>query len=85
MRILNLSDIASIARHARLGLFIVMAAIGAWQIHDALRGPNDEAAGHGIMAAVALGVGARLYLAKKSQINLALAEIERLAARKTTK
>jgi len=81
MRIMNLSDIAVIVRHARLGFFLVMLAIGAWQIHDALHAAGGQAPGHLIVAAVAIGVGARLYLAKRSQINLALADIERLAAR----
>ncbi|HGL6715971.1 hypothetical protein NTJ56_17800 [Burkholderia contaminans] len=84
MRILSLPDIAQLVRHVRLGLFLVLAAIGAWQIHDALLGPADQAAGHGIVAAVALGCAARLYLAKRSQFNLAAAEIERLAARNRT-
>lgn len=85
MRVMNLSDIAVLVRHARLGMFIVMLTIGAWQVHDALRGPAGQMAGHLIVAAVAVGVGARLYLAKKSQISLALAEIERLADLKRSK
>jgi|GEM_PF-7016751 len=81
MRIMNLPEIAQIVRHVRLGLFIVMASIGAWQVADALRGPADQAPGHLIVAAVSIGVAARFYLAKRSQFNLAAAAIERTAAR----
>ncbi|WP_186264219.1 hypothetical protein [Burkholderia gladioli] len=84
MRIMNLSDIAVIVRHARLGFFLIMLAIGAWQIHDALHAAAGQAPGHLIVAAVAIGVGARLYLAKRSQINLALTAIEAAAARNRT-
>ncbi|MDR8731335.1 hypothetical protein [Burkholderia pseudomultivorans] len=84
MRIMNLSDIAVIVRHARLGVFLIMLAIGAWQIHDALHATAGQAPGHLIVAAVAIGVGARLYLAKRSQINLALTAIEAAAARNRT-
>ncbi|HDR8945481.1 TPA: hypothetical protein QDA71_002474 [Burkholderia vietnamiensis] len=84
MRIPSLPSIADLIKHVRLGLFLVMASIGAWQIHDALSPSADQAAGHGIVAAVALGCAARLYLAKRSQFNLAAAEIERLAARNHT-
>lgn len=83
MRILNLSDIAELARHARLGLFIILAAVGAVQVVEALRGPASQASGHLIVAAVSLAVGVRLFIAKRSTINRALAEIERLAARQT--
>ncbi|RQT04361.1 hypothetical protein [Burkholderia contaminans] len=85
MRILSLPSIADLIKHVRLGLFLVTASIGAWQIADALRGPADQAPGHLIAAAVCIGVAARFYLAKRSQFNLAAAEIECLAARKTTK
>lgn len=78
----SLSSIAVLVRHARMGFFLVMLAIGTWQVRDALRAPADQMPGHLIVAAVAIGVSARLVLAKKSQINLALAEIERLADRK---
>lgn len=84
MRIPKLSDIAELVRHARLGLFIILAAVGATQVVDAMRGPADQMPGHLIVAAVVLIVGVRLFVAKRSSINRALAEIERLAARHTT-
>ncbi len=83
MRILKLSDIAELARHARLGLFIILAAVGAVQVVEALRGPASQSPGHLIVAAVSLAVGVRLFIAKRSTINRALAEIERLTARQT--
>ncbi|OBR53728.1 hypothetical protein [Paraburkholderia tropica] len=85
MRIPSLLDIAQIVRHARLGLFLVMLAIGATQAITALRSPAGQAPGHLIVAAVAIGVAIRFYAAKRSSFNRAAAEIERLAARKTTK
>lgn len=85
MRIPNLPDVAQLVRHVRLGLFLVLAAIGGTQIVTALRGPADQMPGHAMMAAVTLGCAARLYLARRSQFNRAAAEIERLAACKTTR
>ncbi|WP_175992688.1 hypothetical protein [Burkholderia vietnamiensis] len=84
MRIPSLPSITDLIKHVRLGLFLVMASIGAWQVADALRGPAGQAPGHWIAAAVSVGVAARFYLAKRSQFNLAAAEIERLAARNRT-
>lgn len=81
MRIPSLLSIAQLVRHVRLGLFSVMLAISGTQIVTLMRGPANEAPGHFIVAAVTLGVGVRLFLAKKSSFNRAAAEIERRAAR----
>lgn len=80
MRIPSLPDIADLIKHVRLGLFLILLAIGGTQIVTLLRGPADQAPGHFIVAAVALGVGIRLYAAKRSPFNRAAADIERLAA-----
>ncbi|MCA7885504.1 hypothetical protein LGM58_20180 [Burkholderia contaminans] len=81
MRIPSLPTIADLIKHIRLGLFLILLAIGGTQIVTMLRGPADQAPGHFIVAAVTLGVGIRLYAAKRSSINRAAAELERLAAR----
>lgn len=81
MRIPSLSTVADLLKHVRLGLFLILLAISITQIVTMMRGPADQAPGHFIVAAVTLGVGVRLFLAKKSGFNRAAAEIERLAAR----
>lgn len=82
MRIPSLPSIVDLIKHARLGLFLTLFAIASTQAVTALRGPANQAPGHFIVTAVALGCAARLYLAKRSSFNRAAAEIERLADRK---
>lgn len=85
MRVPSFPGIADLIRHVRLGLFLILFAIASTQVVTALRGPANQAPGHFIVAAVALGCAARLYLAKRSSFNRAAAEIERLADHKRSK
>jgi hypothetical protein len=83
MRVPSLSTFAAAFKYVRLYLFLALLATAGWQALALVRGPAAEAQAHGLVAVVALIIGARLYLAKKSSFNRALAEVERLAARKT--
>ncbi|MGU7813653.1 hypothetical protein [Burkholderia sp. AW49-1] len=82
MRIPSLPSIADLIKHVRLGLCLILLSIAGTQVVTALRGPANQAPGHFIVTAVALGCAARLYLAKRSSFNRAAAELERLADRK---
>lgn len=82
MRIPSLPNIADLIKHVRLGLCLILLSIAGTQVVTALRGPANQAPGHFIVMAVALGCAARLYLAKRSSFNRAAAELERLADRK---
>ncbi|MFM0594002.1 hypothetical protein [Paraburkholderia dilworthii] len=77
----SLATFADAFRFARLYLFLLLLAVSAWQVLTLLRSPSDARL-HVVVAGAAAIVAARLYLAKKSSLNRALADIERLAARR---
>lgn len=78
MNTARLSRLVAAFRYTRHALFATLLIFSLWQMVVLMHEPRNEAPSHLVIALVALGVGARLYVAKSSTLNRALDAIAAL-------